>query len=191
MALALGFSSLAVTARAQELPDGPGKPTVVRVCSTCHSTDTIQGRHQDKAAWTDTVFKMVDFGAETTRDERAEIVTYLAANFGPLKVTRPPTAAPAPTTAPDSETPPDAEAASVPAPAKSKSINVNEATAKDLESGLDLTQKEAEAIVRYRREHGPFKDWRDLGKAEGISRKKIEAVKDRLTFGESTPLPKP
>jgi cytochrome c5 len=75
VSLVLGFSSLAAPSLAQELLDGPEKATVVRVCSTCHSTDTIQGRHQDKAAWTDTVFKMVDLGAETTKDERAEIVT--------------------------------------------------------------------------------------------------------------------
>jgi competence protein ComEA len=61
-------------------------------------------------------------------------------------------------------------------------IQVNKATAKDLENGLDLSAKEAEAIVRYREAKGDFKSTEDLKKVPGIDSKKIEEKKNRLLF---------
>jgi competence protein ComEA len=63
-----------------------------------------------------------------------------------------------------------------------KTINVNKATATDLANGLELTAKEAEAIVHHREEKGSFKSVEDVEKVPGIDAKKIEAKKDRLTF---------
>jgi len=63
-----------------------------------------------------------------------------------------------------------------------KTINVNKATATDLANGMELTAKEAEAIVHYREEKGSFKSVEDVEKVPGIDAKKIEAKKDRLTF---------
>jgi competence protein ComEA len=65
---------------------------------------------------------------------------------------------------------------------KTPKINVNKATAKDLESGLELTVKEAESIVHYREEKGSFKSVEDVEKVPGVDAKKIEAKKDRLIF---------
>jgi competence ComEA-like helix-hairpin-helix protein len=61
-------------------------------------------------------------------------------------------------------------------------INVNKAAAKDLESGLEITGKEAETIVKYRDQHGPFKDWHDLTKIDGVDAKKIESKKDLIAL---------
>jgi competence protein ComEA len=63
-----------------------------------------------------------------------------------------------------------------------KTINVNKATATDLANGMELTAKEAEAIVHYREEKGSFRSVEDVEKVPGIDAKKIEAKKDRLTF---------
>ena len=63
-----------------------------------------------------------------------------------------------------------------------KKVNVNQATAKDIETALELTAGEAAAIVRYREANGPFKQWQDLTKVDGVDKAKIEAKKDRLTF---------
>ena len=65
---------------------------------------------------------------------------------------------------------------------KAPKINVNKAAAQDLESGLELSAKEAQAIVRYREEKGSFKSIEDVEKVPGLDAKKIEAKKDRLTF---------
>jgi competence protein ComEA len=61
-------------------------------------------------------------------------------------------------------------------------LNVNKATAKDLETQLELTAKESEAIVKYRDDKGPFKEIADLKAVPDLDYKKIEAKKDRLTF---------
>ncbi|HXA66909.1 MAG TPA: helix-hairpin-helix domain-containing protein [Bryobacteraceae bacterium] len=65
---------------------------------------------------------------------------------------------------------------------KTPKINVNKATAKDLESGLELPAKEADAIVHFREEKGSFKSIEDVEKVPGVDAKKIEAKKDRLVF---------
>lgn len=61
-------------------------------------------------------------------------------------------------------------------------INVNKAAAKDLETGLELTSKESEAIVQYRAAKGNFKTLDDLKKVPGLDAVKIESRKDRLEF---------
>jgi len=61
-------------------------------------------------------------------------------------------------------------------------INVNKATAKDLETGLELGAKESEAIVQYREAHGNFKTLDDLKKVPRLDAVKIESKKDRLEF---------
>jgi competence ComEA-like helix-hairpin-helix protein len=61
-------------------------------------------------------------------------------------------------------------------------INVNQASAKDLETGLDLTAKESEAIVHYREAKGNFKALGDLKKVPGLDSVKIESKKDLLEF---------
>ena len=61
-------------------------------------------------------------------------------------------------------------------------INVNKASAKDLETGLELTTKESEAIVSYRESKGDFKTLDDLKKVPGLDTVKIESKKDRLEF---------
>jgi competence ComEA-like helix-hairpin-helix protein len=61
-------------------------------------------------------------------------------------------------------------------------VNVNKASTGELETGLGLLAKEAEAIVQYRKEKGSFKAVEDLKKVPDLDFKKIEAAKDRLTF---------
>lgn len=61
-------------------------------------------------------------------------------------------------------------------------INVNKASAAQLESGLGLTTAEAEAVIDYRKKNGDFKSIDDLKKVPDLDAKKIDAKKDRLTF---------
>jgi competence ComEA-like helix-hairpin-helix protein len=61
-------------------------------------------------------------------------------------------------------------------------VNVNKATAAELEKELGLPARAASAIVKHRESKGAFRDWRDLLKVEGVDRARIEAVKDRLVF---------
>ena len=64
-----------------ELPAGPGKDTLVRICSKCHSPDNVIANGQDRAGWEATITKMAGFGAVATDDEFTEILDYLVKNF--------------------------------------------------------------------------------------------------------------
>lgn len=61
-------------------------------------------------------------------------------------------------------------------------LNVNKANAKEIETGLELTGKEAEAIVKYRQEHGDFKDWDGLVRVAEVDSKKLEGKRERIVF---------
>ena len=61
-------------------------------------------------------------------------------------------------------------------------INVNKASAKDLQNGLEITSKESEAIVGYRQAQGNFKRLEDLKNVPGLDAVKIESKKDRVEF---------
>ncbi len=60
-------------------------------------------------------------------------------------------------------------------------INVNKATAKALQAGIGLTEKEAQALVEAR-DKTAFKSVDDMKKVAGVDAAKIEAKKDRLSF---------
>lgn len=61
-------------------------------------------------------------------------------------------------------------------------INVNTATAIELESGLTLRRSQAAAIIAYRSQHGNFKSFEDLKKVPGLDSATVDAKKDRVTF---------
>jgi len=65
---------------------------------------------------------------------------------------------------------------------KDRRININQASAKEMENALELRPRDCAAIVRYREKNGPFTEWRDLRKVSGIDKSKLEAVKDRIAF---------
>jgi competence protein ComEA len=67
----------------KRLPDGPGKDTVVRVCTKCHGPGNIAKKRLSRDEWDDQVADMVERGAKGTPDQLAAVVDYLAANFGP------------------------------------------------------------------------------------------------------------
>jgi competence protein ComEA len=139
----------AVAAAAQDLPDGPGKADVVKVCDSCHGVSTLTGEARTASQWNDVVNDMVSRGATGSDEELRRVVDYLAKTF-PVK-----------------------------APTK---INVNTTPAKDLEAKLEISTKEAEALVRYRDQNGKFQSFDDLKKVPGVDLKKIEAKRERLTF---------
>jgi competence protein ComEA len=70
-------------------------------------------------------------------------------------------------------------------PAAATKTNVNKATAMDLQTQLELTPKDAEAIVKYRTDHGDFKDFGGLAKVPGIDTAKLTAKKDSIVFSDA------
>ena len=82
IALLLLFIATPVSAQ-QNPPDGPGKDTFAKVCSTCHGLDRPMALKRTKEAWSATVAEMAGFGADATQEDLKVIVDYLAKNFGP------------------------------------------------------------------------------------------------------------
>ena len=61
-------------------------------------------------------------------------------------------------------------------------VNVNKASAIELESGLTLKRSQAAAIIAYRSKNGNFKSLEDLKMVPSLDFAKLEAKKDRITF---------
>ncbi len=136
-------------AKADPLPDGPGKAATVRVCGKCHSPERAASLHQKRSAWEDTMVKMVKLGAQGSDDEFDAILGYLSKNFGP----------------------------EIPGP-----ININKASAIDLEAALLLRRSEANALIQYRSKDGEFRSIDDLRGVPGLDFQKIVARKSRIVF---------
>jgi competence protein ComEA len=75
------FASLA-----QDLPDGPGKAEVLKLCRDCHDLDTVTTENRTKDGWKKTVAKMGERGAEGTDEQFDAIIQYLTKNFGRINV---------------------------------------------------------------------------------------------------------
>jgi competence protein ComEA len=61
-------------------------------------------------------------------------------------------------------------------------VNVNKAAASDLVAALELSDKDAQAVVRYREEKGDFKSIDDLKKVPGLDAARVDSWKDRVEF---------
>jgi len=131
-----------------QLPDGPGKDTLVRVCGKCHSPTNVIANGQSREGWEAEISKMAGLGAAASDEEFTEILDYVVKNFPP-------------------------------ATAK---VNMNKATAKELETQLGLTSKQAEGIVAYREKSGPFKTIDDVKKVPEIEAKEIDVRRNRMAF---------
>jgi mono/diheme cytochrome c family protein len=66
-----------------ELPPGAGKAIADRACLQCHSADMLRQQHLTEKQWTASVTKMAGWGAEVRDEEKADLIAYLAKNFGP------------------------------------------------------------------------------------------------------------
>lgn len=60
-------------------------------------------------------------------------------------------------------------------------VNINQANAAELASLKGIGQKKAEAVVKYRKQHGDFKNVDDMAAVKGISVNTIERNRSRIT----------
>src|ERR1019366_2878090 len=88
----------------QDLPPGEGRETLQKVCTQCHDIESIPRLRYSREDWSNLVYSMKDMGADATGPELEQIVDYLAKNFGKGGA------------------------------AAAKKVNVNSATAKEIET---------------------------------------------------------
>ena len=133
---------------AQDIPDGAGKDTTVRICTGCHGAEMWAGSHKSSNDWDQTITTMTEKGLSINDADYATVLDYLAKNLGtaPLKV------------------------------------NINKAASADLARVLGITAAQADAIVKYRTDHGAFKTIDDLKKVPELASANLDMKKDRLIF---------
>jgi len=61
-------------------------------------------------------------------------------------------------------------------------VNVNTATAEEIQRIADLSAADATSIVEYRKRNGPYKDFVELEKVPGLDSKRMQERKDRIAF---------
>ena len=69
-----------------------------------------------------------------------------------------------------------------PSNSKQGTVNINTATLEELQTIKGIGKKKAEAILQYRKEHGPFRTKEDLLQVKGIGKKALEAIENQVTF---------
>lgn len=63
-------------------------------------------------------------------------------------------------------------------------VNINTADAKELATLPGIGQVKAEAIIKYRKDNGKFKNVNDLKQVKGIGDKVIVKIKPEVTTGK-------
>jgi len=63
-----------------------------------------------------------------------------------------------------------------------KPVNINTATAKQIEVGLSFKPAEAEAIIKNRTGNGPIKTFEDLTKIQGLNARLLNEQKNNIQF---------
>lgn len=175
LAVALGSAFAQTTPPATgtpAMPDGAGKPVVQRACSGCHSLTVVTSKHASQSEWDQLVNLMVSRGADLSDDEIDTVIAYLSKNYGPLDQKATPSTDAAASAS---------DTAALPVTGTTP-VNVNKATAQELESSLGLAKPDAEAIVKYREQKGSFKTWQDVAAVPGVSAAKIEGLQKQITF---------
>jgi competence ComEA-like helix-hairpin-helix protein len=142
--LTVGSMTVAGQEKESTLPDGPGKESLVKVCSNCHEVETVTATRRTRIGWQQMTEDMIGRGADGSEEEMAAVVSYLTTFFG--------------------------------------KVNINTASAQQLEKTLDFPAKEAQAIVAYREKNGKISDFEELRKVPGVSADKLQSKRPLIAF---------
>jgi hypothetical protein len=75
---------VAVAAEITELPEGPNRDLVSKVCTSCHDLQmVIDGAGSSRDDWDMSLEEMTANGMSISADERAKILGYLSTYLGP------------------------------------------------------------------------------------------------------------
>src|SRR5215208_3796654 len=73
--------SVGAPGAAQQLPDGPGKAELQKVCGICHQAERSAAVRLTREGWEGVIGDMIARGAKGTDEEFTAILDYLAKNF--------------------------------------------------------------------------------------------------------------
>ena len=66
----------------QQLPDGPGRDELKRLCAGCHDLTFTISTQETEEGWTRIVNDMRSKGADGTEEDFAKVIAYLTAHMG-------------------------------------------------------------------------------------------------------------
>ena len=69
-------------------PETTGKAALMKVCSNCHSAETVIQTLRTRQEWSEVIDQMARFGADATDQEFDQILAYLAKHFSPIRVNK-------------------------------------------------------------------------------------------------------
>ena len=78
----------ASTPAQDRFPETTGKSAMLKVCSNCHTADSVIQTLKTRQEWSDVIDQMAHFGAEASEQEFDQILTYLVKHFSPIKVNK-------------------------------------------------------------------------------------------------------
>jgi competence protein ComEA len=78
----------AVQAAADRFPETIGKATLLKVCSNCHTAESVVQSLRTRQEWSDVVDQMSRYGAEASDQEFDQILTYLVLHFSPIRINK-------------------------------------------------------------------------------------------------------
>ena len=64
------------------LPDGPGKPIMLNICTLCHNLQRIKNGRRSPDEWEETLLAMLNEGAPVNDEQLPVIHAYLSRHFG-------------------------------------------------------------------------------------------------------------
>jgi competence protein ComEA len=73
----------AIACQGQQLPDGPGKAEMEKMCAQCHELSRAISLRQDRDGWAQTMSKMAAFGMKSADKDYAMVLSYLAVHYPP------------------------------------------------------------------------------------------------------------
>ncbi len=79
--LAVTIATGSSAGQSGQLPDGPGKEEMRKLCSQCHELEKSYSLRQDRAGWTRTMQKMTAFGMKSSEAEFNAVLEYLIKNY--------------------------------------------------------------------------------------------------------------
>src|SRR5580700_6086832 len=66
-----------------DMPEGPGKGTTVRICTGCHGAEMFSAYHKTADDWDRTITTMTEKGLSITDADYATVLDYLSTCLGP------------------------------------------------------------------------------------------------------------
>ena len=65
-----------------DIPDGPGKATTVRICTSCHGAEMWSTSHKSADDWDRTITSMTEKGLSISDADYGVVLDYLSKNLG-------------------------------------------------------------------------------------------------------------